>query len=175
MDYPFYLKEFHSAVAKITEERFETFGLKVNIDRVLESVALKVYKPEWSGDVLSSLDSKGRIFFSIWINDKTIREGKMYYNIHALKLRELKNYSLSSRNFAQDFRNEFLKHKEDWPNLSLDFGPLTLLEGWFDLKDEYLQEDIIELVQKFLKVSFLIDKVLAQYKKKLRFSIFYKE
>jgi hypothetical protein len=44
-----------------------------------------------------------------------------------------------------------------------DFGPLTLMEGWVDL-NEYLQEDIIELVQKFLKVSF-IDKVLAQYKK----------
>lgn len=39
------------------------------------------------------------------------------------------------------------------------------MESWVDLKDEYLQEDIIELVQKFLKVSFLIDKVLAQYKK----------
>lgn len=165
MDYPFYLKEFHAVLAKIPQERFETFGLKVNAEIVLESVALKVYKPEWSGDVLSPMDAKGRIFFSIWINDKTIQEGKMYYNIHALKLRELKDYSLSGRNFAQDFRNEFLKYKEDWPNLSLDFGPQTLMEGWVNFKEENVQEDIIKLVQKFLKASSVIDQVLAPYKK----------
>jgi hypothetical protein len=44
---------------------------------------VKIYKPEWSGDVIIA-GFKRTDFFSIWINDKTIREGKMYYNIHAL-------------------------------------------------------------------------------------------
>ncbi|MGU3373750.1 hypothetical protein [Chryseobacterium sp. M5A1_1a] len=165
MDYNFYLKEFHSAIAKIPNEKFDTCGLKVAIDIVLESAALKVYKPEWSGDLQSPLDATGRIFFSIWINDKSIQEGKMYYNIHALKLRELKNYAISSRNFAEDFRKEFIKYKKDWPNVSVKFGPLTLMQGWVDLKVEDVQENVYELVQSFLKISFIIDRVLAQYKK----------
>lgn len=165
MDYSFYLKEFHSAMAKISNEKLETYGLKVAIDDVLESIALKVYKPEWSSDLQSPLHAKGRIFFSVWVCDKTIKEGKLYYNIHALKLRELKNYSLSSRNFAQDFRNEFLKYQKDWPHVSVDFGPLTLMEGWVDLKAEDLQKNIEDLAQKFIKISSIIDASLAPYKK----------
>ncbi|AZA79778.1 hypothetical protein EG347_20960 [Chryseobacterium sp. G0186] len=165
MDYPFYLKEFRSAISKVSNEELEICGLKIAIDIVLESVALKVYKPEWSSDLQSPLHAKGRIFFSIWISDETIRQGKMYYNIHALKLRELKDYSLSSRNFAQDFRSEFLKYQKDWPNVRVNFGPLTLMQGWVDLKAEDLQENIAELVQKFLKISSMIDIALAPYKK----------
>lgn len=165
MDYAFYLKEFNAAIEIIPKEEFERCNLEVTVDIVLESAALKVYKPEWSGDLQSPLDAEGRIFFSIWINDQSIQEGKMYYNIHALKLRTLKNYSISSRKFAQDFRNEFAKYQKDWPNVSVEYGPLTLMQGWVDLKIGNLQENVQKLVQNFLKVSFIIDSVLMQYKK----------
>lgn len=50
MDYTFYTKQFHSVITEISKEKFEGLGLKVSIEVVLESVALKVYKPEWAAD-----------------------------------------------------------------------------------------------------------------------------
>ncbi|PWN59724.1 hypothetical protein [Chryseobacterium viscerum] len=165
MDSTFYLKKFHSAATEIPEKILSNNGLKLSVEIVLESVALKVYNPEWSGNPQSPLDAEGRIFFSVWINDKTISERKIYYNIHALKLRRLKGYTITSRNFAQDFRNEFLKYQKEWPNVSVNYGPLTLMEGWVALKEDHIEKDIQELAQRFLKISPIIDNVLKQYKK----------
>ncbi|WP_213278412.1 hypothetical protein [Chryseobacterium indologenes] len=67
MDYAFYLRKFQSAISGIPEEKFKNNGLKLSLGIILESVALKVYKPEWSGDFLSPLDAEGRIFFSVWV------------------------------------------------------------------------------------------------------------
>ncbi|MDN3694366.1 hypothetical protein QWZ06_19795 [Chryseobacterium tructae] len=165
MDYDFYLNEFHSAITEDLVKKLENNGLKLSVMTILDSVALKVYKPEWSSDVNSPLDAVGRIFFSIWVNDTTIREERMYYNIHALKLRELKNYRLSSRKFAQDFRNEFMEYQKDWPNVNIQYGPLTLMQGWVDLKPDHILENTHELIQNFLNISFIIDNALEQYKK----------
>jgi hypothetical protein len=165
MDYAFYLRKFQSAISGIPEEKFKNNGLKLSLDIILESVALKVYKPEWSGDFLSPLDAEGRIFFSVWVNDKTIRENKIYYNIHALKLRALKGYKIPARDFAQIFREEFLKHRKDWPNVSVDYGPLTLMQGWIELNIDDIEKNIHELAQNFFKISFIIDSILERYKK----------
>ncbi|AZA92755.1 Uncharacterised protein [Chryseobacterium nakagawai] len=165
MDYTFYTKQFHSVITEISKEKFEGLGLKVSIEVVLESVALKVYKPEWAADQKSPLDSAGRIFFSVWVNDKALQEEKLYYNIHALKLREFKNYKIANRDFAQDFRHEFSKYQKGWPNISLKYGPLTLMQGWVSFKPDNMQENIHELVQHFLNISFIIDEVLERYKK----------
>jgi hypothetical protein len=164
MDYDFYLKAFQSAVEKIPREKYDKAGLKLSVDIVLESAALKMYKPEWSGNPQSPLDAASRMFFSIWVNDKTIREGKMYYNIHALKLRELKGYKISSRHFAQNFRDQFLKHQKDWPNADIQYGPLTLMQGWIPLTTEEIQKEVCSLIQNFLELSPIIDTVLNQYK-----------
>nr|WP_315028870.1 hypothetical protein [uncultured Chryseobacterium sp.] len=165
MDDAFYLEKFHSAIDPDSQEKIDHEGLKVSIDIVLESVALKLYKPHWSGDQQSPLHAKGRIFFSVWINDKTLKEDKIYYNIHALKLRELKDYKISSRNFAQDFRNEFYKYHKDWPNVSVEYGPLTLMQGWIDLKKNSISKDIKELVHSFLRINSIVDRTLEQYQK----------
>ncbi len=165
MDDNFYLDRFHLAASGISEEILNTYGLKLSIDTILESVVLKVYKPEWSGTPQSPLNAEGRIFFSVWVNDKTIREEKIFYNIHALKLRMLKAYKISSRDFAQNFRKEFSIHQSEWPNVSVDYGPLTLLEGWTELNKDTIEQNIHELVQKFLKISPVIDNLLDQYSK----------
>ncbi|WP_139166201.1 hypothetical protein [Chryseobacterium soldanellicola] len=89
MDYSFYKEKFEETIKNIPQKGFNDAGLKLSIEIILESIALKIYKPEWSSDFQSPRNAKSRIFFSIWINDKTIKEGKLYYNIHALKLREL--------------------------------------------------------------------------------------
>ncbi len=164
MDYKFYRRNFEEAVEDIFFKQFDHLGLKLSVEEVLESVALKIYKPEWSNDFDSQLNSKSRIFFSVWVNDKTIKEGKLYYNIHALKLRELKGYKISSRNFAEKFRTQFIEYKDEWENVSVNFGPLVLMEGWINLNIETIQEDIINLSWDFLKISYLIDDTLDVFK-----------
>ncbi|MGE8533225.1 hypothetical protein KYG33_20855 [Chryseobacterium sp. D764] len=165
MDYTFYLRKFQLATSGIPEEILCNNGLKLSVDIVLESVALKVYNPEWSGDPQSPLDAEGRIFFSVWLNDETIREKKIYYNIHALKLRTLKAYKISSRDFAQNFRKEFLEYQKEWPNVSVNYGPLTLMQGWVELQEDSIEKDICELAQLFLKITPVIDRILELYKR----------
>lgn len=164
MDYDFYKRTFEAIVKDIPQKQFDEAGLEISVHEVMESIALKIYKPKWSGDLQSPLTSKSRIFFSIWVNDKTNKEEKLYYNIHALKLRELKGYKISSRNFAEKFRNRFIEKQNDWENVSIDFGPLTLMEGWLDLNAETIHNDIIDLSGKFLKISPLIDETLETFK-----------
>lgn len=164
MDYNFYKRNFQEAVEDIFFRQFDDLGLKLSVEEVLESVALKIYKPEWSNDFKSPLNSKSRIFFSVWVNDKTIKEGKLYYNIHALKLRELKGYKISSRNFAEKFRNKFIEYQKEWENVDVHFGPLILMEGWINLNIGTIQNDIIDLAWNFLKISPVIDDTLDIFK-----------
>lgn len=63
MDYNFYQQKFQDAVEDIFFIQFEDLGFKISVEKVLESVALKIYKPEWSNDLNSPLNSKSRIFF----------------------------------------------------------------------------------------------------------------
>jgi hypothetical protein len=164
MDFNFYKSKFEQALQNIPKKEFEDVGLTLSVVEVMESIVLKIYKPEWSNDLQSPLNSKSRIFFSVWVHDKTIQERKLYYNIHALKLRELKGYKISSRNFAEKFRNKFIEYQIDWENVSVNFGPLTLMEGWIDLNQDTIQNDISDLVHKFLKISSLIDQTLDDFK-----------
>ncbi|BAP30440.1 uncharacterized protein CHSO_1403 [Chryseobacterium sp. StRB126] len=165
MDFAFYLNEFRLATAEISQEKLDEDHLKISIDIVLESAALKIYKSHWYGDSKLSEEPSGRIFFSVWINEKTIEEGRIYYNIHALKLRELKNYNIASKDFAQNFRYEFSKHQKDWPNVNVNFGPLTLMQGWIEMKNDTIRKDVYLLAQKFMKISSIIDKVLEKFEK----------
>lgn len=160
MDYDFYKRTFQEIIKDIPRKQFEDAGLELSVQEVMDSIALKIYKPEWSNDLESPLTSKSRIFFSVWVNDKTYKEEKLYYNIHALKLRELKGYQITSRDFAEKFRNRFIENQKDWENVRTDFGPLTLMEGWINLNAETIHNDIIDLSEKFLKISPIIDETL---------------
>lgn len=164
MDYHFYQQKFQEALDQISQKEFNELGLKISVETILESVALKIYKPEWSSNPQSPLDASSRIFFSIWISDKTIEEGRLYYNIHALKLRELKGYKIQSRNFAEQFRARFIEYKEDWNHADINYGPLTLMQGWCELKTENIQQDIIKLSRSFLKISPIINETLHSFK-----------
>lgn len=164
MDYDFYKRTFEAIVKNIPRKQFDEAGLEISVHEVMESIALKIYKPKWSGDLQSPLTSKSRIFFSVWVNDKTNKEEKLYYNIHALKLRELKGYKISSRDFAEKFRNRFIEKQNDWENVSIDFGPLTLMEGWLDLNAETIHNDVLDLSRKFLKISPIIEDTLKIFK-----------
>jgi hypothetical protein len=157
MNTPFYLKEFESACSKINKQQLAQHSLHLFTGVVLNSVVVKIYKPEWSNDPPNAVTASSRIFFSVWINSATIKENRLYYNIHAFKLRQINGYKITSRLFAERFRDQFKRFSKDWPNVDTKYGPLTLMQGWKPLDHESLQADIIELVQQFYKIAPFID------------------
>jgi len=53
---------------------------------------------------MERVENTSGIFFSIWTNDRSIKKNRANYRIHALKLRELKGYAITRRDFAGDFQ-----------------------------------------------------------------------
>ncbi|MEI7984246.1 MAG: hypothetical protein WCI55_01360 [Armatimonadota bacterium] len=115
---------------------------------------LKLDKSCWHNR--GEVEVPGEIFFSIWLDEND----RLTYNIHAFKLRHLTAYKLQSRKFAADFRNRLQSKLENWPNVSVAHGPLTLMQGW--IKDE---SQIDNLITEFISIHHIIDKLLEENKK----------
>jgi hypothetical protein len=164
MDFTFYLDQFNKAGCRVNPDLLSKKQLEIKVGTWLESVALKAQKKNWVND--NELFQPGpSIFFSVWVNDATIKENKIFYNIHALKLRQLKNYSITSREFASAFRSNFKTFEKQWPNVSVDYGPLTLMEGWQKVDLDNFHYEIEVLVTRFMEIDYIIDDLLSKYKK----------
>lgn len=164
MDIPFYVHQFQKAADRIDSKLLNEKQIEVSVGSVLDSACLKLYKKAWANVAENPLTTESRIFFSVWIGDSTLDKGKIRYNIHALKLRNLKNYVIQSRKFAETFRRAFSIYESKWPNVSTTTGPLTLMEGWIKLDLENFQEDVVALANNFLTIEHLIDETLMQFK-----------
>jgi hypothetical protein len=164
MDTNFYLKIFQNTADKIDKSIMASKQLEAATGLYGDSVFLKLYKRSWAGPSPDPLTAPSRIFFSIWINDASISEQKILYNIHAFKLRHLKGYSIASRKFADSFRTSFSEFEQQWPNVSLNYGPLTLMQGWIKHDPEKMQDEILGLYKNFLELEPLIDQTLAKFK-----------
>ena len=165
MDTSFYLDKFQKAADKLDK----TMLIQKQVESAVviygkDCVVLKLYKRGWANQFQDPLTSASRIFFSVWISDASIKEQKLLYNIHALKLRQLKGYNIQSRKFADIFRDRFKPFEHTWKNVSVDFGPLTLMEGWLKIDVGNFQDDILELAHNFLEIEYLIDDTLACFK-----------
>jgi hypothetical protein len=160
-----YLNQFQQGVKGLNEQLFSAQGLELKVGVWLNSVALKIQNQAWLNSAIDHKPFEESIFFSIWINHQSIRESKICYNIHALKLRELSDHKIKSRDFAQAFRRRFKPFEKDWPNVSTTFGPLTLMEGWVPLHVNTLRTEIIKLATNFLAIAPIIDNLLAETKK----------
>ena len=165
INYKYYLSTFQKAADQLDKKVLRKKQIEVAVGEVLNSIFLKLYKNSWTNPSKDPLTSESRIFFSIWTNDLAIEEQKIFYNIHALKLRYLKGYKIQSRQFADRFRDSFKEIDKKWENISVKFGPLTLMEGWIKLEDENVQGDILKLANDFLDVDNIIDETLAGFKK----------
>jgi hypothetical protein len=121
---------------------------------------LKLQKASWTNDPMDRVQNKSGIFFSIWMNEVSMRKNRANYNIHALKLRQLEGYSITSRDFANDFRNGLASMRNTWPNVSMDYGPLTLMQGWIEIDSNSFEKDLLVLLERFTLVSRLIDRLL---------------
>ena len=165
MDTAFYLEKFQRAAGQLDQKLLHKKDIEVAVGVILDSVFLKLYKKSWASPLQDPLTAESRIFFSIWINDAAIEEQKMLYNIHALKLRHLKGYALESRKFADAFRNDFKVFEPQWPNVSVKFGPLTLMEGWVKIDLINFHDEIFMLANNFLAIAHLVDDTLVKFKK----------
>jgi hypothetical protein len=164
MDTNFCLSAFKSALAKYREENPRDPDLLYFAGPILGAIALKVYKAEWASDPQQPLTAPARIFFSVWVTEKSVQQRQLLYNIHALKLHQLKGNKIASREFATQFRTKFQPHSPEWPNLSLDYGPLTLMQGWTPLDPGTLEADTTRLVSQLETISPLIDQTLRSFK-----------
>jgi hypothetical protein len=164
MDTHFYLNEFQKVADQIDKKLLTRKHLEVAVGLYEDSVFLKLYKRSWANNFQDPLTSESRIFFSIWINDKTLNQQKVFYNIHALKLRLLKDYLIESRKFADAFRLSFKKFEHKWQNVSVKFGPLTLMQGWIEIDLKNFNENILLLAKNFIEIEYIIDDNLANFK-----------
>jgi hypothetical protein len=171
MDTTFYLERFEHAAGQIDKGLLarrrrggDAGPIEVSTGLFKEAVFLKLYKRSWASPGQDPLIAESRIFFSIWITDTAIREQKLFYNIHALKLRKLKGYSIESRKFADAFRAGFKAFAFKWENVSVKYGPLTLMEGWVKTDPGNFQDEILALAGKFLEIEHLVDETLAKFK-----------
>lgn len=160
-----YLEIFQKAADKLDKKLFEKHQIEIAVGVFLNSVVLKLYKMSWANPFQDPVTSESRIFFSVWINDSTIKEQKIFYNIHALKLRKLHGYIIESRKFAEAFRKDFKKFEHQWQNVNVAFGPLTLMEGWTEMNIDNIENEIIVLANNFLKIDGLIDAILTKFRK----------
>jgi hypothetical protein len=161
------VQQFGAIFAKI-KARFDerdTDGLMCKQGFYRHCSVLKLHKSSWTNDPMDRLQNKTGIFFSIWIDEKAASKSRANYNIHALKLRQLEGYAITSRNFADDFRHAFARKRDAWPNLSVDYGPLTLMQGWIGIDPKRFEEDTLVLLERFKPVSRLIDHLLDSRRK----------
>ena len=138
--------------------------LEVEAGSWLGSSALKVQMRRWTQPKANPNDPHAGIFFSVWVEPKGLKKRQAFYNIHALRLRSLNAYALQSREFAEAFRARFARQRAGWPNVSVDFGPQTLMQGWIPLDESRLEQDTVALIQRFVPLSALIDELLEQRK-----------
>ena len=164
MDFTLYLQKFQAAARHINKKKLAKKQIEVAVGIYQQAVFLKLYKKQWANKTPDPVTSPSRIFFSVWITDSMIKEQKIFYNIHALKLRHLDGYAITSRDFANNFRIKFKPYGHQWPNVSVQFGPLTLMEGWVNAGIKNLNEEILILANQFLEIDHLIDNVLEIYK-----------
>lgn len=164
MNTSFYLENFQKIANKLDQKLLSEKSIEVSVGIYSDSVFIKLYKKSWASNPQEALTAESRIFFSIWIDDATIEKHKIMYNIHALKLRKLKSYSIQSRKFAELFREDFKSHENNWPNVSVNHGPLTLMEGWIKLELENFQEEVLKLANDFLEIEHLVDRTLNRFK-----------
>ncbi len=164
METSVYLTEFQKAANSLDKKLLATKKLETETGFWLESVVLRLQKKAWVNDLYKKPQSGAGIFFSVWVGDKTIKENKVLYNIHALKLRELQGYRIAGREFADAFRQRFKPVEHSWPNVSVNFGPLTLMEGWVALDAAPINETVYNLALQFLEIDAIIDELLQSRK-----------
>jgi hypothetical protein len=99
------------------------------------------------------------IFFSVWLGNRDFEADRFNYNIHALKLGSQKCCGVKPVAFARAFRSRFAL--TGWPNISLDYGPQTLMQGWLPLHPGTFEQEVLGLIDRFASMHHIIDELLS--------------
>jgi len=163
-----YEPSFHHACLRIREQTWFTEEWICKCGPWSSATApqylvLKLLKRRWSDDDPAAIGNKSGIFFSMWIDAND--PAQLRFNIHALKLRGLKGYTLASRKFATDFRSAFAPLGSSWPKYRTNFGPQTLIEGLMLTPPKETAKLLVSLAAKFAEASIVIDRLLDAAKK----------
>lgn len=137
-------------------------GLACSVGFHLGCDVLKLQKPAWTNDGAKALTNEPGIFFSVWVAPSDARRNRANYNVHALKLGQLDRYRIASRDFAEDFRRAFASEAGQWPNVSVDYGPQTLMQGWIVIDSTRFIGDVLGLMRRFETFSPVVDELLAR-------------
>ncbi len=137
-------------------------GLECTVYAYHDCPALKLQKGSWTNGNSSDAANECGIFFSVWLDKPGLRLSRAHYNIHALKLRQLKGYSIASIDFAREFQESFQSLPNAWPNVSVQYGPQTLMQGWIEVVPESFERDVRSLIAEFEAASVVIDTLLAK-------------
>ena len=130
-----------------------TFQLHCEAGNCLDSAALKLQKRHWSDNGMGQ-----GIFFSVWLGNREVETNRFNYNIHALKLGSQKSCGVKPVAFARAFRSRFAF--TGWPNISTDYGPQTLMQGWLPLHPRTFEQDVLGLIEHFASTHHTIDELL---------------
>lgn len=151
---------FAEVKSRFDEQRQQGLVCKQGLYK--DCCVLKLQKACWTNDSMKNIANQSGIFFSVWSTKESLQENRVMYNIHALKLRQLKNYTIASRDFADNFRKHFAAGRSNWPNVCTDYGPATLMQGWIESAALTLCQNILALMNNFVLLSPLIDRLLDE-------------
>jgi hypothetical protein len=127
----------------------------------LGAAVLKIIKPSWTTDAVEDLLNTNGVFFSVWVDAACEAKDVARYNLHAKKLRVLKGENFAAREFARSFRAAAKSELAAWPNCTFPVGPITLFEGHVPLNENTLQSETNKLIDRFVKLTPLIEQMLA--------------
>lgn len=164
-DDKYYIEQFKNAASLLDSKQLQKKQMELAVGLYGGAAFLKLFKKNWTSPNQDPLTAESRIFFSVWITHTFEEDKKLFYNIHAFKLRKLPGYRIESRKFADAFRKKFKSDEHLWENVSVQFGPLTLMEGWQSVDTKNLKKNIVGLAKMFLKIYQLVDDTLSEFKK----------
>lgn len=157
-----FLQALHNAKAEFDRSASTESGLICKVGPMAGCPVLKLQKSAWTNDRMDELPNRTGIFFSVWQDDSGLKANRVLYNVHALKLRELKRYRIASRDFAFEFRRRFAPHECQWPNVSVSLGPLTLMQGWCEADEVEIEPAVLSLMRRFNEITPIIDALMGE-------------
>lgn len=127
-----------------------------------DNAPLYLAKPHWTNRFDKERESTIGIFCSVWVSPKLLEKNQFAYNIHSKALRKLPGYKLTSQKFVSDFRSLIESRVSQWPSISLDYGPTTLLQGKETCELDSFAEKVEERIFGFVDIYQHIDDLLEK-------------
>lgn len=149
------IPEFQNIKLTYEGQRARKSGLECSTSSYEGCPQISLRKDSWG-------PGKPGVTFHVWLDKRVEDRNKVRYNIHALKMREMKNHVITSRVFAEKFRKHFKSASDAWPNVSVEFGPQNLMEGWIAFHAQRFESDVLALMGRFEEISPIIDRLLAE-------------